>query len=451
MEKAKLDIGVNRRSLRSDMTFPTPTASGLTVLPVDCFARIARRRGSVWLDSSLSRHGWGSQSIMATDPIGELTLKGDCGRVAYDDRPILECDRDRIMSELESIRTTADRFAIGFVGYEATLPWLGLEPARKSSIPELHFFVYDRILQYDHLAEEFTNPYLAVRFLDACPTPERVKQDDDAKVFPTVPRERYLDKVRAIKEYIREGDIYQANYTCRFESVSQVDPFVGYLRLRRLNPAPYSAYLNFGDYQLLSSSPERMFLWDGDTVSSSPIKGTISRGGNPFEDEVNRQCLINSAKDRAELLMIVDLVRNDLGKIAVTGSVTVDHLYRIEDYSSVIHLIADIKARVRPGTGLGDVLSALLPGGSITGAPKRRAVEILSELEEAPRSAYTGSIGYVGRGRADFNIAIRTIIHDNHRYHVHAGGGIVADSQPEAEYEEMLLKARNLLKAIGAA
>ncbi len=432
------------------MTFPTPTSSGLTLLPVDCFARIARRRGSVWLDSSLSRHGWGSQSILATDPIGELTLTGNTGRVAYHDQPSLDCDRERILAELESIRTMSDRSAIGFVGYEATLPWLGLKPAREATVPELHFFVYDRVLQYDHQAEQFTNPFLAVRFLDACPTPERVEYDEGADVTATVPEAEYLERVRAIKDYIREGDIYQANYTCRFDGASRVDPFVAYLRLRRLNPAPYSAYLNFGDYQILSSSPERMFLWRDDTVFSSPIKGTIGRGIDKEADEINRRRLQNSAKDRAELLMIVDLVRNDLGKIAATGSVTVDHLYRVEDYSSVIHLVADIKASVRPDTNLADIMAALLPGGSITGAPKKRAVEILNELETTPRSAYTGSIGFVGQGRADFNIAIRTILHEDHRYHVHAGGGIVADSQPKAEYEEMRLKARNLLKAIGA-
>ncbi len=348
---------------------------------------------------------------------------------------------------------TSDRFAIGFISYEATLPWLSLEMSREpGDIPEIHFFVYDRVLWYDHCSGEFSDPELAVDFLEAAQdaAERRVTSVSGGRLEPSVRREMYLQKVHTVKQHIREGDIYQANLTCRFDGYSEVDPFTAYLRLRRFNPAFYSAFLNFGDYQLLSSTPERMFLWSGNRITSSPIKGTIGRGGDPRSDELHRSRLQRSPKDRAELLMIVDLVRNDLGKIAVTGSVSVDKLFRIEGYSSLFHLVSDISARVRPDVTLADVAGAILPGGSITGAPKRRAAEILGGLEETARSVYTGSIGYVGGGRADFNIAIRTMIHRQGCYRIHAGGGVVADSDPAAEYDEMLLKADNLFRAMGA-
>jgi para-aminobenzoate synthetase component 1 len=267
----------------------------------------------------------------------------------------------------------------------------------------------------------------------------------------TLPRDEYLHRVSRIKHHIHEGDIYQANLTSRFDCSSPLGPFSAYLRLRRLNPCWYGAYLNFGDYQVLSSSPERMFRWEADRIVSSPIKGTIALGGDAAETEHNLQTLLHSAKDRAELLMIVDLVRNDLGRIAQIGSVAVDNLCRPEIHSSLIHLVADVSARPDLDCGLPEIVHSLLPGGSITGAPKKRAVEILQQLETTPRSVYTGCIGHVGGGIADFNIAIRTMVHQNDAYRIHAGGGIVADSDPAAEYDEMRLKAHNLFRALGIA
>jgi len=443
-----------RLSLRVIMAFPQPTLSGLTLLPVDCFAHIARQRGSVWLDSSLTRGDWGGQSLMATNPVGEIVLSANQGIFKQADRHPVQCDRRTAWRELERIRNNSRLIAIGFVSYEASLPWLGLPPVRQSpGLPEMHFYVYDRVLWYDHLTNEFSDPGLAVEFLeniDDSAGREIVGNPGEAVLNANTPESVYFDRVNQAKWHIREGDIYQANFTCRFDARTRIDPFVAYLRLRRFNPAPYGAYMNFGDYQVLSSSPERMFLWEGDQITSSPIKGTIRRGDDLEETQANLLKLLNSEKDRAELLMIVDLVRNDLGKIARAGSVSVGQLYRPEIYSSLIHLVADVSARVRPGCSIEDVCSALLPGGSVTGAPKRRAVEIISELESSPRSVYTGSIGYVGQGRADFNIAIRTMTHQEECFRIHAGGGIVADSDPEAEYDEMLLKARNLIRAIGA-
>jgi para-aminobenzoate synthetase component 1 len=435
------------------MATPLSTSSGLTLLPVDCFASIARKRGSVWLDSSLQRHNWGRTSIIAATPVAELKYQGGQGEIATVDGPSRKCNREGIIGELERIRQTNNRWAIGYISYEAAFPWLPLMESTGSEMPEIHFFIYDRVVEYDNQTGAFSDPELAVLLMETSYDSEHHRQTaktPETIISPTLSRDEYLARVDRVKWHIREGDIYQANFTCRFDGRCLLDPFVAYLRLRRLNPCFYGAYLDFGDYQILSSSPERLFHWNDDRITSSPIKGTIARGVTPAETERNLQELLHSEKDRAELLMIVDLVRNDLGRFASIGSVVVENLYRTEILSSLIHLVADISARTRSGCTLNDVFKSILPGGSVTGAPKRRAVEILRELETTPRSVYTGAIGYVGAGRADFNVAIRTMIHQHGCYHIHAGGGIVADSQPEAEYEEMLLKAHNLFASLGA-
>ncbi|MFQ5453597.1 MAG: chorismate-binding protein, partial [Candidatus Zixiibacteriota bacterium] len=194
---------------------------------------------------------------------------------------------------------------------------------------------------------------------------------------------------------------------------------------------------------------ERMFKKNSRIITTSPLKGTIALGNNSFEKARNLNRLLQSEKDKAELLMIVDLERNDLGKIAKTGTVKVDRLLKPEMYSSLIHLVSDISAELKPDIEMNDILRALLPGGSITGAPKKRAVEIINRMENQPRTVYTGCIGYIYENDADFNIAIRTIIHKDSTYFIHAGSGIVADSDPETEYAEMLLKAKNMFKSLG--
>jgi len=406
--------------------------------PADLFRALECRRGAVWLDSSLTRGEWGRSSLIATDPVRELTLGDDYGS---------------FFDELNRIAVDTQFTAVGFIGYEATLPFLGLEPNRTApGLPLAQFFIYDRVLRFDHTRDAYDNPDLAKELTRKEYRAGGVTKGTDtqpADILPTVSRTEYLRKVERVKWHIREGDIYQANFTCRFDVHSSADPFEVYNHLRGLNPCPYGAYMNFGDYRILSSSPERMFLLENDRITSTPIKGTIERGQDGSEEHLNLERLVKSGKDRAELLMIVDLVRNDLGKIARTGTVTVDSLFRADVYSSLIHLMADISAQVRNEVTFTDILQALLPGGSITGAPKRRAVEIINDLETGARSVYTGCIGYLGGGRADFNIAIRTLVHSDDTYHIHAGGGIVTDSVPEKEFDEMQLKALNLFRAVG--
>ncbi len=407
------------------------------------FPKIAHERGAVWLDSSLMIGDKGRYSFIARRPIKEISANAG----NYQDK----------FTELTKFWQNQSLFSIGYITYEATLPFAGLTPQRidKLSSPLLHFLFYESVLQFDHITGniEATNPQTD-DYADLFDKAFQLTGEFSkcaVEIQATVSNNDYLERIREIKEHIKEGDIYQANYTCRFDIKSDAHPFYVYQNLRGLNPAPYSGYLNFGDYQIISSSPEKMFQRNGSFITSCPIKGTVPSGKNAIENEGRRQNLLNSAKDKAELLMIVDLMRNDLGKIARTGSVEATHLFTAEQYSSLIHLVADVSAVLREGIGYWDIFSALMPGGSITGAPKKRAIEILQKYETTPRGVYTGCIGYVHGDTADFNIAIRTMFHHCGVYHVHAGGGIVADSNPELEYQEMQLKAGNLFRALGAA
>jgi para-aminobenzoate synthetase component 1 len=222
-----------------------------------------------------------------------------------------------------------------------------------------------------------------------------------------------------------------------------------YLRLRELSPAPFACYYDGGAWQAIGSSPERFLRLSGGRVETRPIKGTRPRGATEAEDRLLRAELLASAKDRAELLMIVDLERNDLGRICEFGSVQVDEACRLEEHPTVFHLAGTVSGRVRAGVDAFDCLRAALPGGSITGAPKIRAMQVINELEPVRRGFYTGAFGYLGcDGNCDFNVAIRTILRSGARASYHVGGGITWDSDPAAEYEESLAKGRALRAAL---
>lgn len=270
-------------------------------------------------------------------------------------------------------------------------------------------------------------------------------------------RARYLQSVAIARDYIAAGDIFQVNLARR-ETFAQTEPaWVTYLRLRRFNPAAYAAYLAWDDAAILSSSPELFLRLHGRDVMSRPIKGTRPRSSDPLQDAANRANLAASAKDRAELAMIVDLVRNDLGRACEYGSVQVDvpgdgvaSPYELEAHPTVHHLVATVRGRLAAGRDAIDLVRACFPGGSITGAPKVRAMEIIDELEPTERSVYTGAIGCFSLdGSMVLNIAIRTMISAAGRIHVYAGGGIVADSVPEDEFAETRAKARGMCRALG--
>jgi para-aminobenzoate synthetase component 1 len=258
--------------------------------------------------------------------------------------------------------------------------------------------------------------------------------------------------VRNALEYIAAGDIFQVNLSQRFAASGQVEPLDLYLRLKAVSPAPFSAYLRWDALAVVSASPEWFYQTRGDHLVTRPIKGTRPRGETPAHDAMMVEELRNSVKDRAELTMIVDLERNDLGRICRYGSIRVDEPLTIESFAQVHHLVATVEGRLRPSSGPIDVVRALFPGGSITGAPKIRAMEIIDELEPTRRSLYTGAIGYFSRGGTSaFNIAIRTMLVEGDRVSYQVGGGIVADSDPENEYRETLAKGRGLRAVLEGA
>jgi para-aminobenzoate synthetase component 1 len=262
-------------------------------------------------------------------------------------------------------------------------------------------------------------------------------------------RAEYGTAFQRIKHYLKEGDCYQINLTQRFKSPCQGEPWQAYQVLRQINAAPFSAYLNFPDAQVLSSSPERFLKVTDGAVETKPIKGTRPRRADWEEDQAQIEDLVSSTKDRAENVMIVDLLRNDLGKSCRKGSVWVPSLFSVESYATVHHLVSTVPGQLAAGQHAIDLLRSCFPGGSITGAPKIRAMEIIEELEPHRRGIYCGAIGYIGfDGNMDTNIAIRTLVHNHGTIRFWAGGGIVNDSVLDEEYQECFDKAAALLQLL---
>lgn len=263
-------------------------------------------------------------------------------------------------------------------------------------------------------------------------------------------KEQYMEMVRKAKEYIAAGDIFQANLSLRVSAdIGDTDPWSVYKVLRTINPSPFSSFVDFGDYQIVSSSPERLVRVRGRVVDTRPIAGTRPRGRDLGEDDRLRAELLLNEKERAEHIMLIDLERNDLGRVSDYGTVVVDELMVTEDYSHVMHIVSNVKGVLDKGRDCFSVIKATFPGGTITGVPKVRCMEIIDEIEPVKRGPYTGSIGYIGfNGNMDLNIIIRTFLIKNGRAYIQAGAGIVADSDPEREYYESLKKAEALIRTL---
>lgn len=287
---------------------------------------------------------------------------------------------------------------------------------------------------------------------DAAPSPVSVTlPPSEAAGVPFQPvstREAYMAGVERAQAYIAAGDIYQVNLTHRFTAPWQGDAFAFYEALRRCSPAPYAAYLSLEGRTILSSSPELFLKISGRQICTRPIKGTRPRRSDAEADARSAAELVSSAKEAAELIMITDLERNDLGQICEFGSVAVKELLKLERFEQVFHLVSTVEGRLRPEVDAVTALRACFPGGSITGAPKKRAREIIAEIECEPRGLYTGAVGYFGfNGESQFNIAIRTVVIEGGDAHFHVGAGIVADSVPAQEWQETLDKAAGILLA----
>jgi len=325
-------------------------------------------------------------------------------------------------------------------------------------ISDVLLALYEWVIAWDHLEEKAwligtadRTTWVRERLLAAPPA-----VPDDAAPAAAAPesnfsRAEYEAGVTRIREYIAAGDVYQVNLAQRFHTPFHGSPLALYRRLRVRNPAPFGAYLDFAGTIVTSISPERFLRFDPQTrlVEARPIKGTRPRGATAARDEALARALLESEKDRAENVMIVDLLRNDLGKVCRAGSVAVPSLFALESHPTVHHLVSTVTGVVADDKDAFDVLRAAFPGGSITGAPKIRAMEIIAELERSPRGVYCGAIGYVSTtGAMDFNIPIRTIVLRDGIATFHAGAGIVWDSEPAAEYQETLAKARTMMEAL---
>jgi len=358
-------------------------------------------------------------------------------------------------------------------------------------LPESYFAFYDAIMAFDHLegrtylvATGFPETEERQRLKQArmrleeikdwlCPSysviASEAKLSSDRDCFAaTAPRnerenkeillksnftpEEYIKAVDRVREYIAAGDVFQVNLSQRFAADLKIPPYELYKRLRMVNPAPFASYLNFQGVTIVSASPERFLKVQGGLVETRPIKGTRPRGRDPVEDERLAQELTHSTKDRAENVMIVDLERNDLGRVCRYGTVNVTELAILETFPTIFHLTSTVVGRLRRGKSNIYLLKATFPGGSITGAPKVRAMEIIDELEPTKRSVYTGSIGYLSfSGNMDINIVIRTFLIKEGKAYFQVGGGIIYDSDSEAEYMETLDKARALIRALQLA
>lgn len=273
-----------------------------------------------------------------------------------------------------------------------------------------------------------------------------------SRVSSNFTKDAYVQAVRNVKDYIVAGDVYQVNISQRFEAAFTGEPWELYRRLRHVNPSPFSAYLGFPEVAVLSASPEEFLKLDDGLLRTRPMKGTRPRGQSASEDREVAAELLASEKDRAENVMIVDLMRNDLGRVCVPGSIAVPELFTIEEYPTVYQMVSTVTGRTRTDVGPVEVLEACFPGGSVTGAPKIRAMEIIDEIEPVQRSVYCGAIGYIGfDGSMLMSVPIRNILVTGNRAYIQVGGGIVADSDPEAEYRESLDKAAGSLMALDAA
>jgi para-aminobenzoate synthetase component 1 len=429
----------------------------------------ADRRWSVLLDSGYPHTHQGRYDILAADPWCTLVTRGHLTEIRARGQITLSPeDPFRLLQEYLGERRSAPAElpfcggTIGYFGYDLArrlekLPELAADDA---GVPDMVMGIYDWAVVVDHLQRRSflvgagRDPATAIRWPYLIRSFSQIQtlgwQRTDFRVCGEIEagmsKAQYSQAFARIQQYIHDGDCYQVNLTQRFSAFCEGNPWTAYQLLRQLNPAPFSAYLNYPQLQVLSSSPERFIKVDNGQVETKPIKGTRPRGDDALADRLQRQSLSESTKDRAENLMIVDLLRNDIGKSCVPGSVHVPELFAIESYATVHHLVSTIRGRLAPDQNVIGLLRGCFPGGSITGAPKIRSMQIIEELEPCRRGVYCGSIAYIGHdGNMDSNIAIRTLTHADNRIRFWAGGGIVADSDPELEFQECYHKAAALL------
>ena len=422
-------------------------------------------KGLAFLESALQEEKLGRYSFLGLHPYHQL--HGSKERYVFDGAMYVGSLFDKLR-ELLALYQLSERgmdlavpFPAGCIGY-ISYDFATENCSAEGKLPASWFVFYDNLLIFDHLESKLyisacgmlAPAELSLDDLErqlACAVPKTFSRpaSSAAKATANFSREEYMAAVEKLRLYIEAGDVYIANMTQTLTAHSAKTSARIYEDLRRINPAPFAARLEFEGLSILSSSPERFLQVVAGEARTRPIKGTRPRGRTKAEDEENRQALLDSEKDKSELLMIVDLERNDLSRVCQPHTIKVPELFSLEAYSTVFHLVAEVTGKLRPGISATECLEHCFPGGSITGAPKRRAMEIIEELERGERGLYTGCIGYFSlNGNADFNIAIRTIVKQGEKLSIGVGGGITWESEASEEYQETLDKAKALLQVI---
>lgn len=465
-----------------------PLVEELSLEPFDVVQRLQGLKHLLFLDSARRDAELGRYSFVVADPFSWIQARG--GQVAVNGKtstltdPLAVLDSHVKQFSCEPIAGLPpfQGGAAGLFGYDLChhIERLPRPAVDEFETPDLAVGFYDWVLAFDHLTERcwlistgFPETERSRRrqraeqrirqvksWLQGPPSPAPLRCDDHvsprqraatgiANVSSNFDRAGYLAAIRRAIEYIHAGDCYQVNLAQRLLHPATVPPLDLYRRLRERNPAPFAAYFDLGDFVIASASPERFLTMRERMIEARPIKGTRPRGRTSADDRVLADELQRSAKDRAENIMIVDLLRNDLGRVCRYGSVRVPALCRLESYEYVHHLVSEVRGELQPGLTAIDLLRATFPGGSVTGAPKIRAMEIITELEQTARGPYCGCLGYLGfDGSMDANILIRTFTMGRGWLQFPVGGGIVADSIPEHEYDETWHKAEGLLRAL---
>ena len=430
---------------------------------------------------------WGRYSFIGINPKAEIVVKnGEAAYIQEGTRKVTPIDNpiDYLKGILKSYRSpkfpNQPKLTGGLVGYFAYDTIRAIEkkltniPPDDLGMPDMDLFIYEELVAFDHLTnkaiiiqnvrrENTEEKYracqhraeeLAGLLREYVPQPRAKKASppEEFQVRSNITKEQYLQNVEKAKEYIVDGDIFQVVPSQRFEVSSPPDAFDVYRMLRSSNPSPYLYYFKHKDYEIAGASPEMLVNVTDGVVTTKPIAGTIRRGKTDAEDKTLEEQLLSDPKERAEHTMLVDLGRNDVGKVSEFGSVVVEDFMHVEKYSKVMHIVSNVKGRLREDKTAIDALMSVLPAGTLSGAPKIRAMEIIDELETCKRCLYGGTVGYLAfDGDIDTCIAIRTVLFRNGKAYVQAGGGVVADSVPENEYMESLNKAQAMIEAIQAA
>ncbi|MGN7479825.1 anthranilate synthase component I [Solibacillus silvestris] len=446
--------------------------NGDTFTPISIYEALKGTKKVLFESNAKFKHS-GRYSFIAFNPVGEL--KGNAASSSYCiheqqlktvQQPVLALLKELLPLQNEKYPFAFFGGAIGYFAYETAFHFeqIGEVTGDVYNMPDVHVYFYETFIVMDHLLQQVSivamdlfqkghkMEYMQQKVEDiehmiTASLPFKQLDPIHIEFTPTIEKERYMEMVETAKEHIRRGDIFQVVLSQTFEAPYNEQPFTLYRKLRTTNASPYMFYMEFGDYTVLGTSPESLVKVQNGLVTTNPIAGTKPRGNTVQEDEKFASMLLQDEKEIAEHKMLVDLGRNDIGRVAQTGTVEVTKYMEIEKYKFVMHIVSEVTGKLREDAHLVDVLASSLPAGTVSGAPKIRAMQIINRLEHRKRGIYAGAIGYLSAsGNMDLALAIRTMIVKDGKAYVQAGAGIVYDSVPEMEYEETLNKAKALLE-----